>query len=159
MVWYRKPGFNRFHGGRIVREAAWLNEMPVSAPTFPGSEEDTEWFMSSFTLTPIYETGSGTVDTFVGAVYIDSATDLVARAYLGSTKPGTAVTVKVSTSYVTPGSTATGVVNITNSSALADTRQTEAAAFSAAQGYLFFYLSCASAECSWQCPAIVLTVA
>lgn len=158
MVWYRKPGFNRFRGGRIVREAAWLNEMPVPAPAFPGSEEDTEWFMSSFTLTPIYETGSSTDDVFIGAVYIDSSVDLVARAYIGSTKAGTAVTIKVSTSYVTPGSSATGVVNITTSAGLADVRQTETNAFTANQGYLFFYISCASAECSWQCPAIVLTV-
>lgn len=156
MVWYRKPGFNRFGGGRIVREAFSISTMPIPAPLNPPDEEE-DWFLASFTLTPIYETGSSTDDVFVGAVYIDSDVDLIAKAYLGSTKSGTAVTVKVSTTYATPGATATGALNVTTSSGLANVNQTEGSALTVSAGsYLFFYISCASAECSWQCPAIVL---
>ena len=155
MVWYRKPGLNRFRG-RQVLEAFYLAPQPEAAPINPPDEEE-DWFLASFTLTPIYETGSSTDDVFVGAVYIDSNVDLVAKAYLGSTKSGTAVTVKVSTTYATPGSSATGALNLTTSSGLGNVNQTETSALSVSAGsYLFFYISCASAECSWQCPAIVL---
>lgn len=139
-----------------MREAFSIPAAIASAPNNPPDEEE-DWFLASYTLTPIYETGSDTSDVFVGAVYIDTAVDLIARAYLGSTKSGTAVTVKVASSYVTPGETVTGIVNITSSSGIADVRQTETAAFSVSAGsYLFFYARTASAECSWQCPAIVL---
>lgn len=154
MTWYRKPGFNRFGGGRIVREAFSITAMPVAAPFNPPDEEE-DWFLASYTLTPIYETGSSTDDVFVGAVYIDSDVDLHLRAFLGSTKAGTNVTVKVSTTYATPGSSATAALSLSTDQGLAGIGPSATLTVSAGS-YLFFYLSCASAECSWQCPAIVL---
>lgn len=156
MVWYRKPGLNRFRNGRLVREAAWLQEMVVPVVT-PGDEPDVGgWFMASFTLTPIYETGSSTDDVFVGAVYVDAASSLRCSAYLGSTKSGTNVTLKVSETYYAAGQTvASTTATFSTSAGLATV--TDDANFSVAAGtLLFFYLSCASAECSWQCPAIIL---
>lgn len=154
MVWYRKPGFNRFGGGRLVKEAFSITTMPIAAPFNPPNEEE-DWFLASYTLTPIYETGSSTDDVFVGAVFIDSDVDLILRAYLGSTKSGTAVTVKMATSYADPGSSATAALSVSTSGGLASVGPSAAYTVSAGT-YLFFYISCASAECSWQCPAIVL---
>lgn len=157
MTWYRKPGLNRFGiGGRIVLQAPPLPELAPSI-ALPGDEQDGGgWFMASFTLTPIYETGSSTDDVFVGSVYVDAAAELQCLAFLGSTKSGTNVTLKVSDTYYAAGQTvASTVADFSTSAGL--TVVTDNATFSVANGTLLhFYLSCASAECSWQCPAIIL---
>ena len=148
MVWYRKPGFNRH--GRVVLPAFYLAPPAVGVdPTPP--EPGTEWFMSSFTTAPIYETGSSTDEVFVGAVYIDTSCTLLLKALLGSTKPGTNVTLEVRDAYTSGASKA----SVSTDEALADV--VDLTTFSVLAGnYLYFFLSCASAECSWQCPAIVL---
>jgi hypothetical protein len=112
--------------------------------------------MASQTLVPIYETGTALTDVFVGALYIDTTSSFYARALIGSTLSGTEVRVKVKTTYSTSDS---ATANIVTSTSLALVEQSESSPFSLTAGsYAYFYITCAAAGASWQCPAITLTM-
>ena len=158
MAWLIKPNLKKpFHRMRV--EAAHLDYPP---PIIYGNNPDVTEppatpegiFMSSISITPEYPTGSDTTDVFVGAIYIDTASATVfLKALLGSTKSGTAVTLKAKTSFSTAAAAVTGGT-LTTSVGLDEI--TSGTAITSVVGYYYFYLSCASAECSWQCPSITL---
>ena len=155
MPWLIKPNLRRPRG-RMVREAAYLQPIPLPSPSRPSTSTEipAEIAMSSLTITPSYPTGSDTTDVFVGAIYIDTAgLSLRLRALLGSTKSGTAVTLKAKTTFsVSDAAVTNGTVS--TSAGLANVAASDN--FTSVQGYYYLYLSCASAECSWQCLSITL---